>query len=192
MDNFGYQSFDLAVTEVCRKCQQNGIHSTRTLAAVCMKFVLMKNKGILSHTIPKAIDYGIVDSTVKMMSSKNDPLLETIKMQVSFDTAVLQEDERLNREISLRTAKEEKLIQAIGQHRSINPTALEGLFGNIVSYVIVKSRLGSFDDRNIRRETAQLIEKALLRPYFHLFSLLCRFSLHENFLVSFKQRTKAK
>eukprot|EP00003_Mantamonas_plastica_P022270 TRINITY_DN374_c2_g2_i3.p1 TRINITY_DN374_c2_g2~~TRINITY_DN374_c2_g2_i3.p1 ORF type:complete len:718 (-),score=211.88 TRINITY_DN374_c2_g2_i3:77-1978(-) len=148
------------IFDIKAQCFHEGQLITDTLAVFIMKTVVLENSDIFSLDEP--MDEEELDNFVSLCVDKlieqDSPALETIKMQIAFETSSQEQEELREQKKKDFFSKTEKMVHDIVESKAKSVGGLEALFRKIVSFVITQSNLGSTTDTTTVRETTAALE----------------------------------
>ncbi|KAJ3314040.1 hypothetical protein HDV04_001071 [Boothiomyces sp. JEL0838] len=165
----------------------NGIQSavkpyqvTDTLAAFMVRAVALdpSNHFNIAEDLPKEE----VDRLINKITATNDPEMETIRVQVYFDTHFSAQDYFLQLEKATRNEQCSTLLREITDSRQKTIPAFEILNRKIVSYVLLKSNIGVPTDMRVIREATAALESVFPNSELSTFVSLPRLEKEQQLL----------
>ena len=132
------------VQEIIFICRVRNVQVSDTLSAFMARAVVLENAD--KFPLDKELNESDVQDLIKMSTEKllevNSPSLETVKMQVGFDTARVQETEELDRTRAQSEQREGALVGEISNTR-LKPgndvEALTSLYRKIFNFLVVRA-----------------------------------------------------
>ncbi|KAJ3340612.1 hypothetical protein HDU93_006727 [Gonapodya sp. JEL0774] len=132
-----------------------------TLAAFTVRSVVLdpKNSFNVEHELNREEVERLIQLSVEAITETESAVAETIKMQVYFDTNFpaqvdfANEADFLHRERQLRAAQTVNFVKEICESKVKSVAMLEVLYRKIVSYVLIKTKMGAATDIKVVRET---------------------------------------
>lgn len=164
------------VHSIVRGCEQTGIHVPEVLAAFVARTVVEANAQSFAldrKITPELLDQVILQSIEKLLE-KDNPALETMKMQVDYDSSFLSEDSNARKAIRLRykllvghkTSVVEVEMEDVNDFESLT-TCYRKIFKFLLDFapnVSTASKSGSIThDRAVEREVAAALESVFPR-----------------------------
>ncbi|KAI9207195.1 uncharacterized protein BJ171DRAFT_578927 [Polychytrium aggregatum] len=126
---------------------------TETLAAFMVRAVVLDPR----HEFRIDQDLSRDEIAVELILSLNNPVMETVKMQVYFDTNFAAQAEFLHREKMVRINACAPILREITEVKTKSVSVYEVLYRRIVSYIMIRSHVGNpMDIRVVREATAAL------------------------------------
>ncbi|KAG4105778.1 hypothetical protein H8356DRAFT_1633378 [Neocallimastix lanati (nom. inval.)] len=141
----------------------NGSNSTNvseTLAAFIVRSVVLNPDN--HFNIEKEFNKGEVERLIQIavgdIIKQNSPVMETVKMQVYFDSHFSSQADYLYKEKNTRNHNCSSILKEITEFNGKSIPALEALFRKIVSYLLMKIKLGNISDIKVIREATAALE----------------------------------
>ncbi|KAJ3260903.1 hypothetical protein HDU77_001180 [Chytriomyces hyalinus] len=153
------------------------IHSVSdTLAAFFVRAVVLDpaNNFHIEHELSKDDVERLIGLCVENITVTNNPLTETIKMQVYFDSIFPAQADYLHREKMTRIANCSSILREITEVKVKNISVYEGLYRKIVSFVILRSHVGNATDIRVIREATAALESVFPQSELAAFISLSR------------------
>ena len=156
------------VREICTGCAQKGYRVSEILAAFIARTVLESNprefsldSSLSNSDVNKLIDYAI-----QRLMERDSPSLETIKMQVGFDTCYVRLEEDLQagrRTRELQQREQQRAILAVRPRGGSDFETLTALYRQIFTFLLQYHDEGADSDRAVEREVAAALESVFPR-----------------------------
>ncbi|ORX57722.1 hypothetical protein BCR36DRAFT_580278 [Piromyces finnis] len=141
----------------------NGSNSTNvseTLAAFIVRSAVLNPEN--HFNIDKEFNKGEVERLIQIavneIITQNSPVMETVKMQVYFDSHFSSQADYLYKEKNTRSHNCSSLLKEIIEFNGKSISSLESLFRKIVSYLLIKIKLGNISDIKVIREATAALE----------------------------------
>jgi hypothetical protein len=156
------------IDNVVRSCQQVGTECPDALAAFVAKTVVESDSSIFSldqNLTPKVVNEVILRSVEKILEQDN-PAIETMKMQIDYDTSFMNEDSAAQKAIRARNkmiAAHRMTIVEIEMGEANDFEALTTLYRKIFRFLLDFSPNAKQGDRNVEREVAAALESVFPR-----------------------------
>ncbi|XP_045399948.1 cilia- and flagella-associated protein 206 isoform X2 [Lemur catta] len=112
----------------------------------------------MDRTLVKSDVQKLVKLCVTRLLDTKNPSLDTIKMQVYFDLNYTRRDEFLEEHHRVLDSRISSVRREITDNRACTKEELESLYRKIVSYVLLRSGLGSPTDIKIVREATAALQ----------------------------------
>ncbi len=165
------------VQEIVFMCRVRGVTVSDTLGAFMARAVVLENP--VQFPLNKELNETDVQELIRMSTERlletDSPPLETVKMQVAFDTARVDESEALTRKRTEREQREAAIVLEIATAR-LRPghdvEALTSLYRKIFNYLVVRAGLDAGADRPAEREIAAALESVFPRIGLKAFTAL--------------------
>ncbi|KAJ3126116.1 hypothetical protein HK100_010425 [Physocladia obscura] len=147
-----------------------------TLAAFFVRAVVLDpfNEFHIERELTKDDVERLINSCVDCITSSNNPIYETIKMQVYFDSIFPAQADYLHREKMTRIANCSTILREITEVKTKNISIYEGLYRKIVTYVILRSHVGDLADIRVIREATAALESVFPQSELSAFISLSR------------------
>jgi len=165
------------VQEIIFMCRVQNVTVSDTLGAFVARAVVLENAE--AFPLDKELDENDVQELIRLSTEKllekNSPSAETVKMQVGFDVARVQETEELERARSKREQREAVLVNEISNAKlkvGNDTEALTSLYRKIFNFLVVRAGIESGADRPAEREIAAALESVFPRIGLKAFTAL--------------------
>ena len=163
------EEIDDIVTDIAQGCAGKGQRVPKVLAAFIARTILESDPVLFSPE--KELSNEGIETLVRMgiarCCQKDDPALETIKMQVTFDSTYVRYEEELAQSNEARANKTKDLIRSIIAVRPKGGTDFEtltALYRQIFSYLQFVSRgQGGLDGKGLSQADPAAVERAVER-----------------------------
>ncbi|XP_069344562.1 cilia- and flagella-associated protein 206 [Eulemur rufifrons] len=148
------------IREIVQECAAHGEIISETLIAFMVKAVVLdpSNGFNMDRTLVKSDVQKLVKLCVTRLLDTKNPSLDTIKMQVYFDLNYTRRDEFLEEHHRVLDSRISSVSREITDNRACTKEELESLYRKIVSYVLLRSGLGSPTDIKIVREATAALQ----------------------------------
>jgi len=151
------------VSDIVAACAKRGRSVSETLAAFVARTVILdeRSKFQLDRELSEQGLDSLVDACVKRLGDADSPSLETIKMQVAFDTAYVQNETQMQNERGQHVAKITALKNSIAQRDLAGGNEYEGInnmYRRVYQYLIVSGKAENAKDKTVEREIAAALE----------------------------------
>ncbi|XP_007260533.3 cilia- and flagella-associated protein 206 [Astyanax mexicanus] len=146
------------IREIAQQCASKGDAVSETLVAFMVKAVVLDPDNLFNvdRTLTKQDVQKLIELCVGKLLEKESPSLDTIKMQVFFDMNYTSRREFVEEHQKVLQARLLPLCREITDSRAKTREDLEGLYDKIISYVLLRSGLGSATHITARETTAAL------------------------------------
>eukprot|EP00618_Florenciella_parvula_P018407 CAMPEP_0119541528 /NCGR_PEP_ID=MMETSP1344-20130328/53009_1 /TAXON_ID=236787 /ORGANISM="Florenciella parvula, Strain CCMP2471" /LENGTH=408 /DNA_ID=CAMNT_0007585517 /DNA_START=142 /DNA_END=1365 /DNA_ORIENTATION=- len=168
---------EAVVREICAGCASKGYRVSEILAAFIARTVLESNPNefSLDSSLSNSDVNKLIDYSIQRLMERDNPSLETIKMQVGFDTCYVRLEEdlqagRRNREMAQR--EQQRAILAVRPRGGSDFETLTTLYRQIFAYLLSYYDGPGEKDRNVEREVAAALESVFPRIGLKSFVLL--------------------
>ncbi|NWV24317.1 CF206 protein, partial [Origma solitaria] len=150
------------IRQVGLECATQGQSLSETLVAFMVKAVLLdpRNDFNMDRTLTEKDVQNVTQLCVTRLLDTTNPSLRTIKMQVYFDMNYANRDELLSEQQHVLEGKVAPLIRAITE--TCPQEEMENVYQRIVTYVLLRSGLGSPTDIEAVREATAALQSVLL------------------------------
>jgi hypothetical protein len=164
------------VFEISNRCQRRKIPTTDMLAAFMAKAVILENpeQYQLDRALSQEDVEGLVNAAVERLSQEDDPSLETLRMQVAFDSAYVQQQEALEKSQSTAKRAYSLIEQSICLLKLSGPKDVGGM-GHLHRLIIAALLTKTGQDAQnelYQKEVAAALESVLPRANLHAFAAL--------------------
>ncbi|XP_043746403.1 cilia- and flagella-associated protein 206 isoform X2 [Cervus elaphus] len=148
------------IREIGQECAAHGEIVPETLVAFMVKAVVLdpSNGFNTDRTLTKSDVQKLVKLCVNRLLDSKNPSLDTIKMQVYFDLNYTSREEFLEEHHRVIESRLSSVSREITDSRACAREELESLYRKIVSYVLLRSGLGSPTDIKIVREATAALQ----------------------------------
>ncbi|XP_044531319.1 cilia- and flagella-associated protein 206 [Gracilinanus agilis] len=142
------------IREIGQECAHYGESVSETLVAFMVKAVVLdpSNGFNMDRNLTRADVQKLVKLCVNRLLDKKNPSLDTIKMQVYFDMNYTNRGEFLDEHHRVLESRLGIVSREITDNRARTREELESLYRKIVSYILLRSGLGSPTDIKVVRE----------------------------------------
>ncbi|XP_066514992.1 cilia- and flagella-associated protein 206 [Hoplias malabaricus] len=147
------------IREIAQQCASKGHAVSETLTAFMVKAVVLdpRNHFNVDRTLTKQDVQKLIELCVVRLLDQTSPTLDTIKMQVYFDMNYTSRREFTEEHHKVLDARLLPVCREITDCRAKSREELDGLYRRIVSYVLLRSGLGSSSDiHTVQEATAAL------------------------------------
>uniref|UniRef100_A0A8C7SXB7 Cilia- and flagella-associated protein 206 n=1 Tax=Oncorhynchus mykiss TaxID=8022 RepID=A0A8C7SXB7_ONCMY len=147
------------IREIAQECTGKGHAVSETLVAFMVKAVVLDPRNLFNvdRTLTKQDVRKLVELCVDKLLDQGSPSVDTIKMQVYFDMNYTSRREFIEEHQRVLQSRLVPVSREITDSRVKTREDLEGLYRKIVSYVLLRSGLGSSTDiTTVREATAAL------------------------------------
>ncbi|KAJ3300584.1 hypothetical protein HK104_009919 [Borealophlyctis nickersoniae] len=160
-----------------------GIHShmqpatvTDTLAAFVVRAVVLdpRNDFRIETELTRDEVERLIKLCVDRITAVNSPVMETVKMQVYFDTNFPMQADFLHREKVSRINSCAPILREIVEVQTKAISVYDALYRRIVSYLLVRSHVGSPTDMRVIREATAALESVFPQSELRTFISLSR------------------
>jgi len=165
------------VSEIVFMCRVRNIQVSETLAAFMARAVVLEHAD--QFPLDKELNESDVQDLIKLTTERlleqDSPSLETVKMQVGFDTARVQEQEKLEKIRVEREGREGQLLREITDAKlkgGNDVEALTSLYRRIFNFLVMHAGLEPGADRPAEREIAAALESVFPRIGLKAFTAL--------------------
>ncbi|XP_068135495.1 cilia- and flagella-associated protein 206 isoform X2 [Hyperolius riggenbachi] len=148
------------IREIAQECAEKGHTVSETLVAFVVKAVVLdsRNGFNVDRTLTKNDVQKLIKLCVDKLLDTKSPSLETIKMQVYFDMNYTSRGEFLDEHHRVLESRLAPVSREITDSRARTAEELESLYRKIVSYVLLRSGLGSPTDIKVVREATAALQ----------------------------------
>ncbi|KXS12612.1 UPF0704 protein C6orf165 [Gonapodya prolifera JEL478] len=151
-----------------------GTTVSETLAAFTVRSVVLdpRNGFNVEHELSRSDVERLIQLSVDAITSTDSPSNEAVKMQVYFDTSFPAQGDFLGRERQVRLAQTANIVKEICDARVKAVPMLEVLYRKIISYILMRTKMGAPTDIKVVRETTAALESVFpqseLSTFLHL------------------------
>ncbi|XP_036174257.1 cilia- and flagella-associated protein 206 [Myotis myotis] len=148
------------IREIGQECAAHGEVASETLVAFMVKAVVLdpRNGFNMDRTLIRSDVEKLVKVCVNRLLDDKNPSLATIKMQVYFDMNYTNREEFIEEHHRIMESKLGFIIKEITDNRACSREELESLYRKIVSYVLLRSGVGSPTDLKVVREATAALQ----------------------------------
>ncbi|XP_041523729.1 cilia- and flagella-associated protein 206 isoform X2 [Microtus oregoni] len=148
------------IREIGQECAAHGEIASETVVAFMVKAVVLdpSNGFNMDRTLIKSDVQKLVKLCVARLLDSKNPSLDTIKMQVYFDMNYTSREDFLEEHHRVLESRLCAVSREITDNRACAREELESLYRKIVSYVLLRSGLGSPTDIKIVREATAALQ----------------------------------
>ncbi|XP_053143263.1 cilia- and flagella-associated protein 206 isoform X2 [Hemicordylus capensis] len=148
------------IREIGQECAMRGQTVSETLVAFMVKAVVLdpRNEFNVDRTLTKADVQKLIKLCVDRLLDTRNPSLDTIKMQVYFDMNYTNRVELINEQHRVLESRLSPVSREITDNRARTRDELESVYRKIVSYVLLRSGLGSPTDVKVIREATAALQ----------------------------------
>ncbi|XP_016062776.1 PREDICTED: UPF0704 protein C6orf165 homolog [Miniopterus natalensis] len=148
------------IREIEQECASRGEVASETLVAFMVKAIVLdpSNGFNMDRTLVKSDVENLVKLCVSRLLDRKNPSLDTIKMQVYFDMNYTSREEFIEEHHRLMESKLGFITREITDNRACAREELESLYRKIVSYVLLRSGVGSPTEIKIVREATAALQ----------------------------------
>ncbi|KAM4866543.1 cilia- and flagella-associated protein 206 isoform 1-T3 [Thomomys bottae] len=164
------------IREIEQECAAQGEIVSETVVAFMVKAVVLdpSNAFNMDRTLIKSDVQKLVKLCVTRLLDSKNPSLDTIKMQVYFDMNYTSREDFLEEHHRVLESRLSSISREITDNRACAREELESLYRKIVSYVLLRSGLGSPTDIKIVRETTAALQSVFPQAELGTFLTLGR------------------
>ncbi|KAI9095273.1 hypothetical protein DFS34DRAFT_662809 [Phlyctochytrium arcticum] len=152
------------------------VHVTETVAAFIVRAVVLDPRN--SFRIEEELGRDEVERLIKIcvdrITAPDSPVIEAVKMQVYFDTNFPAQSDFLHKEKISKTQACAPLLREIVDVKTKAIAVYEALYRKIVSYLLLRSHVGSPTDMRVIRETTAALESVFPQSELSTFISLSR------------------
>ncbi|CAK6446786.1 unnamed protein product [Pipistrellus nathusii] len=164
------------IREIGQECATRGEVTSETLIAFMVKAVVLdpSNGFNMDRLLLKSDVEKLVKICVHRLMDSRNPSLDTIKMQVYFDMNYTHREEFIEEHHRIVESKLGLISREITDNRACSREELESLYRKIVSYVLLRSGVGSPTDLKIVREATAALQSIFPQAELGTFLRLSR------------------
>ncbi|KAI9341037.1 hypothetical protein DFJ73DRAFT_797744 [Zopfochytrium polystomum] len=131
-----------------------------TLAAFVVRAVVLdpRNDFRIERELTKEEVERLINLCLEKITTSNNVVMETVKMQVYFDSIFPAQADYMHKEKMTRLAACAPVLREITEVKTKNISVYEGLYRKIVTYVLLRSHVGSPTDIKVVREATAALE----------------------------------
>ncbi|KAJ3329679.1 hypothetical protein HDU76_007401 [Blyttiomyces sp. JEL0837] len=147
-----------------------------TLAAFVVRAVVLdpRNDFRIERELTKEEVERLIKLCVEKITTTNNIVMETVKMQVYFDTIFPAQADYLHREKMSRISSCAAILREITEIKTKNISIYEGLYRKIVSFILMRSHVGNPTDMRVVREATAALESVFPQSELASFISLSR------------------
>ncbi|KAM4772648.1 cilia- and flagella-associated protein 206 [Rhinophrynus dorsalis] len=148
------------IWEIAQECASKGKTVSETLVAFVVKAIVLdpRNGFNVDRTLTKNDVQKLIKLCVDRLLDTRSASLETIKMQVYFDMNYTSRGEFVDEHHRVLESRLAPVCREITDSRARTAEELESLYRKIVSYVLLRSGLGSPTDIKVVREATAALQ----------------------------------
>ncbi|NWS04939.1 CF206 protein, partial [Motacilla alba] len=148
------------IRQVGLECAAQGQSLSETLVAFVVKAVVLdpRNDFNMDRMLTENDMQDLIQLCVTRLLDTTNPSLSTIKMQVYFDMNYANRDELLSEQERVLEGKLAPLVRAITESAPHAQEEMENVYQKIVTYVLLRSGLGSPTDIEAVREVTAALQ----------------------------------
>nr|XP_034965320.1 cilia- and flagella-associated protein 206 isoform X2 [Zootoca vivipara] len=148
------------IREIGQECAMKGQTVSETLVAFMVKAVVLdpRNGFNVDRTLTKADVQKLIKLSIERLLDTSNPSLDTIKMQVYFDMNYITRVELIKEQHRVLDSRLAPVGREITDSRARTREELESVYRKIVSYVLLRSGLGSPTDIKVIREATAALQ----------------------------------
>ncbi|KAM8952713.1 cilia- and flagella-associated protein 206 [Pelodytes ibericus] len=148
------------IREIAQECAAKGHTVSETMVAFMVKAIVLdpRNGFNVDRTLTKNDVQKLIKLCVDRLLDPSSPSIETIKMQVYFDMNYTSRGEFLEEHHRVLESRLAPVCREITDSRARTAEELESLYRKIVSYVLLRSGLGSPTDIKVVREATAALQ----------------------------------
>nr|XP_033793069.1 cilia- and flagella-associated protein 206 isoform X2 [Geotrypetes seraphini] len=148
------------IREIAQECAAKGQSVSETLVAFMVKAVVLDpaNGFNVDRTLTKTDVQNLIKLCVDRLTDTINPSLDTIKMQIYFDMNYTNRGDFLEEHHRILDSRLAPVGREITDCRARSREELEALYRKIISYVLLRSGLGSPTDIKVVREATAALQ----------------------------------
>ncbi|KAK2118254.1 hypothetical protein P7K49_005141 [Saguinus oedipus] len=164
------------IREIGQECAVHGEIVSETLIAFMVKAVVLdpSNGFNMDRTLMKSDVRNLVKLCVARLLDTKNPSLDTIKMQVYFDMNYTNRVEFLEEHHRVLDLRLGSVTREITDNRACTKEELESLYRKIISYMLLRSGLGSPTDITTVREVTAALQSVFPQAVLGTFLTLSK------------------
>lgn len=164
------------IREIGQECAAHGEIASETVVAFMVKAVVLdpSNGFNMDRTLVKTDVQKLVKLCVARLLDNKNPSLDTIKMQAYFDMNYTSREDFLEEHHRVLESRLGIVSREITDNRACAREELENLYRKIVSYVLLRSGLGSPTDIKIVREATAALQSVFPQAELSTFLTLSK------------------
>lgn len=162
------------IREITLECSSHGETVSETLAAFMVKAAVLDpdNEFNVERTLTKNDVKKLIETCVSRLLKSNSPSLDTVKMQVHFDMNYSTRSEFLQEHRRVLDSRLQPVLMGILDARARSREELETLYRKVVSYVLLRSGLGSPTELSVVREATAALQSVFPQTELGMFMAL--------------------
>lgn len=162
------------IREITLECSSRGETVSETLAAFMVKAAVLDpaNEFNVERTLTKEDVKKLIGTCVLKLVQRQSLSLDTVKMQVHFDMNYCSRGEFLQEHRRVLDGRLQPVMMEILDARARSREELESLYRKIVSYVLLRSGLGSPTDLAVVREATAALQSVFPQTELGVFMAL--------------------
>ncbi|XP_070843425.1 cilia- and flagella-associated protein 206 [Chaetodon trifascialis] len=164
------------IREIVQECAVRGHVVSDTLVAFMVKAVVLdpRNGFNVDRTLTKQDIQRLEELCLDKLMEKCSPSLDTIKMQVYFEMNYTSRREFLEEIHRVLESKLSPVSRLITDSRVKTREELDALYHKIISYILLRSGMGSSTDVNTVQETAAALQSVFPQTELGAFMVLLK------------------
>ncbi|XP_034554900.1 cilia- and flagella-associated protein 206 isoform X2 [Notolabrus celidotus] len=164
------------IRDIVRDCAVRGHAVSDTLAAFMVKAVVLdpRNGFNVDRTLTKQDVHKLEELCLDKLTQVCSPSLDTIKMQVSFDVNYTSRREFLGEIHQVMESRLSSVSREITDSRVKTRDELEALYRKIVTYILLRSGMGSPADVNTMKEATAALQSVFPHAELGAFMVLLK------------------
>ena len=155
------------VNDIVRGCATGGLEVSEVLAAYVARTVVEGNSSVfaLDAKVTQSTIDEVILASIERLLEKNNPALETLKMQVDFDFAFLKDDNNAQKNLRLRNklinSNKLSIVDVVFEDGDYE--ALTLLYRRIFRFLLDFAPNARSNDRAVEKEVAAALESIFPR-----------------------------
>jgi len=164
------------IREIIQECASLGKSFSETLVAFIVKAVVLDpaNNFNVDRTLTKDDVKKLIKVCVERLSTSKSSSLDTIKLQVYFDMNYTVRQEFLEEHHKVLESRILPVTREVTDYRARTREEFESLYRKIVTYVLLRSGMGSATDIAVVRETTAALQSVFPQTELGTFMLLTK------------------
>jgi len=165
------------VTDMVRACREQNLEVSETLAAFMARAVILDRPE--RFTPDKPLDEedvkALIDICVDRLKQQDSPDLETVRLQVAYDTAYFTECNNIDKASTGKAKQCDDILSDIVKLQTRGDSDFEGLtelYRRIFMFLSVDSGVDGYEERTIEREIVAAFESVFPRVGLRTFVTL--------------------
>ncbi|XP_065183726.1 cilia- and flagella-associated protein 206-like [Sycon ciliatum] len=157
------QIIKTVLTNVQKECHARGESVSDTLVAFVVKALLLnpQNKFEGDELVSEPSLNAVVKRAVDWIMDKEGAAMDTIKMQVYFDTNYVSRKTFFKEHRGVLKQSAAGVLREILDSRARTVVEMDALYRKVLTYILLKSSLGSSTDMVVLRETTAALQSVL-------------------------------